>query len=127
MENSHRPVESLLTEIVQQYREVDQQLEGLLLESEQGEWSEQATQQVLQHLSKIQNLSAAAGESAHSGPAGNRPDSQLRQITELFQAMLSKIARLEKSASEARDRLLPQVNAGVRSLQMQRAYGGVKS
>ncbi len=127
MENRNPQIEELLTEIVQQYREVDAQLETLLLESEQGEWSEQATQQVLQHLASIQRLSAAAGQAAQSRPTGNRPEGQLRQVTQLFQSMLAKIARLEKSASEARDRLLPQVNAGVRALQMQRAYGGVRS
>jgi hypothetical protein len=61
----------------------------------------------------------------HTGQPGTvRPETELNQLTGLFHAMLAKIARLEKGAQEARDRLLPQVNVGVRSLQMRRAYSG---
>jgi hypothetical protein len=112
----------LLEQIVQQYRQVDGQLEQLLAESARGEWSEAATKQVMHHLTTIQRLSAEAGEAAAQTPGSGRPTSELEQLTGLFQAMLAKIAHLEKAATEARDRLLPQVNAGVRSLQMQRAY-----
>lgn len=114
----------LLEQIVQQYRQVDSQLERLLADSVRGEWSEATTKQVLQHLTTIQRLSAEAGQVAAQHPGSGRPAVELEQLTNLFQAMLAKIARLEKAASEARDRLLPQVNAGVRSLQMQRAYAG---
>jgi hypothetical protein len=100
------------------------QLEQLLVDSDRGEWSESATQQVLQYLQKIQQLGAAAG-AMHTGQPGTvRPETELNQLTGLFHAMLAKIARLEKGAQEARDRLLPQVNVGVRSLQMRRAYSG---
>lgn len=122
--SNDQPVPELLEEILVQYQLVDRQLEQLLADSDRGEWSESATQQVLRHLQKIQELGAAAG-AAHAGqPGGARPEAELNQLTSLFHAMLAKIARLEKGAQEARDRLLPQVNAGVRSLQMRRAYSG---
>jgi hypothetical protein len=120
--NSDAPVQVLIEEILEQYRVVDQQLERLLVDSERGEWSESATQQVLQHLQKIQQLGAAAGAAQSGKPGAPRPEAELNQLTNLFHAMLAKIARLEKGAQEARDRLLPQVNVGVRSLQMRRAY-----
>jgi|GEM_PF-3473775 len=123
-ENNAQPVQVLLEEILEQYQVVDRQLEQLLVDSDRGEWSESATQQVLQHLQKIQQLGAAAG-AAQTGQSGTaRPEAELNQLTGLFHAMLAKIARLEKGAQEARDRLLPQVNVGVRSLQMRRAYSG---
>jgi len=122
--NNSADVQELLEEILEQYQVVDQQLEQLLVDSDRGEWSESATQQVLQHLQKIQQLGAEAG-AAHSGrPGVARPEAELNQLTNLFHAMLAKIARLERGAQEARDRLLPQVNVGVRSLQMRRAYSG---
>lgn len=124
MENEQPAAQVLLTEIVREYRVIDGQLEQLLGESTRGEWSEAATRQVLQHLQTVQQLSAAAGQVANSNSGAGRPAAELEQLTGLFQAMLAKIARLEKAATEARDRLLPQVNAGVRSLQMQRAYSG---
>jgi hypothetical protein len=124
MGSETRSPRDLLAEIIEQYRRVDLQLEALLKESARGEWSESATQQVLRHVSTIQQLSAAAGEATAANPGGPRPVAELESLTALFEAMLAKIARLEKAATEARDRLLPQVNAGVRSLQMQRAYAG---
>lgn len=124
MESETPMAQALLEQIVQQYRQVDGQLEQLLAESVRGEWNETATKQVLQHLTTIQRLSAEAGEVAGKSEGSKRPTLELEQLTSLFQAMLAKIARLEKAATEARDRLLPQVNAGVRSLQMQRAYAG---
>lgn len=123
-ESNAHPVQVLLEEILEQYQVVDRQLEQLLVDSDRGEWSESATQQVLQHLQKIQQLGAAAGAAQTSLSGTARPEAELNQLTGLFHAMLAKIARLEKSAQEARDRLLPQVNVGVRSLQMRRAYSG---
>lgn len=123
-ESSSQPARLLLEEIVAEYAVVDRQLEQLLKDSDRGEWSETATQQVLAHLQKIQELSSAAGAAQGSDPTGTRPETELNQLTNLFHAMLAKIARLEKGAQEARDRLLPQVNVGVRSLQMRRAYSG---
>ena len=119
-----RPLGELLEDILAQYAVVDRQLEQLLADSERGEWSESATQQVLGHLTQIQQLGAAAGAAHASQPPGLRPEEELNQLTNLFHAMLAKLARLEKGAQDARDRLLPQVNVGVRSLQMRRAYSG---
>lgn len=124
MENDPLVANALLEQIVRQYRHVDSQLEQLLTDSVRGEWSEAATREVLQHLTTIQRLSAEAGQAAAETSGSSRPAAELEQVTQLFHAMLAKIARLEKAATEARDRLLPQVNASVRSLQMQRAYAG---
>lgn len=122
--NNDQPAPEWLEEILAQYQLVDQQLEQLLADSDRGEWSESATQEVLRHLQKIQELGAAAAATHSRQPGVARPEAELNQLTSLFHAMLAKIARLEKGAQEARDRLLPQVNVGVRSLQMRRAYSG---
>ena len=52
---------------------------------------------------------------------------QVKQVTSdaanLIQALVVKIAELEKNAQESYDRLLPEINHIVRGSQMQRAYG----
>ncbi len=45
------------------------------------------------------------------------------ETIELVKGLLPKLAQLEKSTMEAADRLFPKIQASVRAVQMQRAYG----
>ena len=125
----NKAIEMGLSETLDQihagYREIDLEFDRLLGMASDSEWNGQHTQEILDRLEDVRVLSQMAAETRNrlSG-RGTSPveESQLEQVTQLFQNMLAKISVLERAAQNARDQLLPQVAESVRSIQMQRAY-----
>lgn len=131
-------VASVLKELQDRYLLVDQKLEQLVTMS-QNDWNEELTGEILEQVNEIQQLSkqasalarvretvTAVGDSFH-GSAKATPTAiseRIKTIETMFRDMLGKIALMERTVQEARDQLLPQVNAGVRALQVRRAYSG---
>lgn len=131
-------ISAVLQELHQRYHQVDKKLEHLMAAS-QTDWNDKLTSEILVQVDEIQQLSSQASELARSRlDTSNDSDTvasiaqetraafskQIQVIETMFRDMLGKIAMMERTVQSARDQLLPQVNVGVRALQVRRAYSG---
>lgn len=93
-----------------------------------GDGSEQL-RQVVAILDEVATLEASIADiRRHWQQTGRRPGGELqallRRVTELIERLAVQIGAAEKEATTRRDRLIPDLDAGIRVRRMQRAYGG---